>query len=325
MAFEIRKLADDEQITEPGFYAITLDRHHSQPCNGVSVTSGVLRKMILETPDVVWATHDLNPDPWEKGDTTALKLGRAMAAMVEGGTRELREHYVVIDSTSPNKPTEAQIAKYEAGKGTEAGIRSVDFWRQVEEDGRDVLNGEQLKMILNMSKALATNPDAIAALSGNPEITMAWFDEETQLWVLARPDQVSFSGLLSDYKKISAQGRVFDRRICNRRVIDHGYHMQMGLASEAFEILTGNWPDAVGLIFQNDKAPYASILMDLPLDSLIVGKYYNRLAMRLFRKCLDAKHWPGPGEDIATFKMPDWYLERALDDMGVSEGDLIAG
>ena len=44
---EIRTLADDEQITEPGFYAISLDRHHSQPCDGPSVTSGVLRKMEL--------------------------------------------------------------------------------------------------------------------------------------------------------------------------------------------------------------------------------------------------------------------------------------
>ena len=45
MTFEIRTLADGELIAEPGFYNISLDRHHAQPCNGPSVTSGILRKM----------------------------------------------------------------------------------------------------------------------------------------------------------------------------------------------------------------------------------------------------------------------------------------
>jgi len=57
----IRDLAADQIITEPGLYRMSLERHHSQPSAGVSVTSGILRKMELATPADVWAFHQLNP------------------------------------------------------------------------------------------------------------------------------------------------------------------------------------------------------------------------------------------------------------------------
>ena len=108
MTFEIRTLAKGEKITENGFYNITLDRHHDQPCTSVSVTSGILRKMdpLIGDPAEVWATHKLNPDPWEKTDTEAMKLGRAMAAMVEGGYEELKRHTLLLDrAPRANLPT----------------------------------------------------------------------------------------------------------------------------------------------------------------------------------------------------------------------------
>ena len=73
---QILTLKDDEKIAEPGFYAISLDRHHNQPCDGPSVTSGVLRAMELQTPADVWAFSRLNPDRFEKEQTTALPIGR---------------------------------------------------------------------------------------------------------------------------------------------------------------------------------------------------------------------------------------------------------
>ena len=53
MTPEIRTLAPGEKITEPGFYRIDLDVHHSQCCDGFSVTSGVLRNIHLKTPGEV--------------------------------------------------------------------------------------------------------------------------------------------------------------------------------------------------------------------------------------------------------------------------------
>ena len=182
---EIRTLADDEQITEPGFYRISLDRHHAQPCDGPSVTSSVLRKMELQTPADVWAFSLLNPNRYESEDRPALRLGRAMAAYVEGGMGVVSQHFRVLPEDKPRRPTAAQIAAYDAGKASEAAAVSVEFWRDVEADPRDILTDAEQRQIENMGKALALDPAACAVMGGEPEITMAIRDEETGLWILS--------------------------------------------------------------------------------------------------------------------------------------------
>jgi len=317
-ATEIRTLGPDEKITEPGFYAIPIDRHHDQPCDGPSVTSGVLRKMELQTPADVWAFSKLNPNRWPEKDSDALRTGRAMAAYIEGGPEELERHFWVLPKNKPNRPTAAQLKAYEDGKASEAGARSVEFWRAVEDDPRDVITEAQWETICDMGKVLAADPAASAALGGMPEITMAWFDEKTDLWVLSRPDQVSFSGMLSDYKKINTQGRPFDHRVVDRRITDHGYNMQMALAAEAFQHLTGQWPDQVGIVAQWDAPPHHVILREILEEHLRMGVFQNQRARMRFRECLDLGHWPGPGEDVAAYQMPEWMSERLTEDMSAA-------
>jgi hypothetical protein len=182
---QIITLADDEKITKPGFYNISLDRHHDQPCDGPSVTSGVLRKMELATPADVWAFSKLNPNRWEDEDRPALWLGRAMAAYVEGGMEAVKESFLILPEDKPRKPTPQQIKAYDNGEATEAGRKSVEFWRRVEADERTPLTDAEITMIQNMGAALAEDVGAAAAMGGIPEITMAVQDEETGLWLLA--------------------------------------------------------------------------------------------------------------------------------------------
>lgn len=311
----IRTLGPDEKISEPGFYQMPLDRHHSQPCVGPSVTSGVLRKMELQTPADVWAFHLLNPDRWPSEDTTALRLGRAMAAYVEGGMEEVAKHFLVLPDDKPRKPTAAQIAAYEQGRATDAAIASVEFWNAVAADPRDQVSDSEIQTIKNMGVALSLDPAAREALSGIPEVTMAWQDERTGLWCLSRPDQVRFDGMLSDYKKVNTQGRPFDYRVCDRRITEHGYDMQMAFAAEGFERLTGNWPSMVGLVFQWDKPPHHTIMREISDEDLRMGQFRNQRALLRFRECLDSGVWPGPGDDVGAYQRPDWHREMILNEM----------
>ncbi len=315
MTPEIRTLADDELITEPGFYQISLDRHHSQPCDGVSVTSGVLREMEMATPGDVWAFHQLNPDRWEEKDTDAKRLGRAMAAYIEGGEEEIEKHFRVLPDDRPQRPTRAQLLAIKEGRGTKTAHRSVAYWREVDQDPRDQITERQWSLILDMGKALAADPAASAALGGVPEVTMAWQDELTGLWCLARPDQVTFDGMLSDYKKVSPQGGRFDYRLCDRRITDHGYDMQMGFAATGFGRLTGNWPSSVGLVFQCDERPHFPILREILEEDLRIGQFRNRRGLIRFKECLDSGHWPEPGEDIGAYQRPDKHRQMMLEQM----------
>jgi len=312
--FEIRELQPDQIIREPGFYRMPLDRHHSQPCDGPSVTSGVLRKMELQTPADVWAFHLLNKHRWESDDSTALRMGRAMACFIEGGTELLEEEFRVLPANKPKKPTAAQQTAYDEGRGTEAGIRSVEFWADVEADRRDIITETEWDLICTMGKVLAGNQDACAVMQGIPEVSMAWKDEATDLWCLARPDTVSFSGLTTDYKKMATKGGGFDARLVDRRITDFGYDMQGAFACEGFEQLTGHWP-GFGIIAQWEKPPHHVILREIDDEDLRIGQFRNHRSLTRFRECLDSGHWPGPGENLGAYHRPKWQREQLLEEM----------
>jgi len=310
----IHKLGPDELITEPGFYELPIERHHGQPCDGISVTSSTQRKIEKGSPADVWATHVLNPDRYPSQDTDALRMGRAMASFIEGGPEKLEDDFLVLPDNKPNRPMQSQIDKYDAGNPTPAGKKSVEFWRKVEADPRDILSEAEWDEITSMGRVLANSPDASAALGGTPEITMAWRDEVNDLWCLARPDQLSFDGMLSDYKKINTQNRPLTTYTIDARIAQHGYDMQMAFAAEGFHALTGVWPSKVGLIFQWDQPPYHVVLRAIDDEDLSIGTFLNREARALFRHCLDNGNWFGPGEVIGSFqrnsKARDALLER---------------
>ncbi len=310
-------LEPDQIISEPGFYRIPIERHHNQPCNGVSVTSSVLRTMETHTPADVWAFHLLNRNRWVREETDALLMGRAMASFVEGGVGELQRRFFVLPDDKPSRPTAKQLAAIREGRGTDAGTHSVLFWQEVARDPRAELTEKQWQLILSMGNVARDDPGAQAALGGQPEITMAWWDDVNRLWCLSRPDQVSFSGMLSDYKKISTQGRPFNQAICDQRITAHRYDMQMAFAAEGFEALTGHWPDQVGLVFQTDAPPHHVILTSLTEEDLHIGEFHNRRARARFRECLDAGYWPGPGEHVMAYRRPDYLREKALEEMNM--------
>lgn len=373
---EIRVLADDEIIEKNGFYQMSLDRHHHQPCDGPSVTSGVLRKMELATPADVWAFHQLNPDRWEQDDKTALLLGRAMAAYVEGGMDEVSKHFLVLPKIKPSRPTDKQLENFREkgngdlsgfmilpdekprkptaaqikaaaeGKASPAALESVDFWQQVEDDGRAALSQSEadqllalvervsfwdaidadgrtpltdaeITMIENMGKVLALDVGASVAMGGIPEVTMAVKDERTGLWLLARPDTVNFDGSLSDYKKMNTQGRPFNYRLVDNRITDHGYYLQMAFAAECFEVLTGQWPEVVSIVAQWDAKPHHVILREIAEEDLRFGQFRNRRAIDRFAECLKSGYWPGPGDDIGAYQMPTYLRDQLIAEMNV--------
>lgn len=333
----IRDLGPEELITEPGFYRISLDRHHNQPCDGYSVTSGVLRKAELGSLSDVWLNHPDNPDRKAVEDTAALRLGRVMAAFIELGPEGVEDYVRVLPSkppsksvpemladiaagaeppaSIPNRPSFDQAHKYHHGKATPAAVKAVEYWQEIDEDPREKVNEKEWDMICSMGKVLASDPAARAALGGEPEITMAWQDERTGIWCLARPDQVSFSGMLSDYKKLSTQGAPFNAHICDARITRYGYDMQMSFAAMGFEQLTGNWPDQVGLIFQQDTAPHHVILREVCEEDLKIAEFRNYRALRQIREAMDSGYWPGPGEHVGAYRRPDWQRDMLLEQM----------
>ncbi|PZQ99180.1 MAG: hypothetical protein DI533_00280 [Cereibacter sphaeroides] len=314
---EIRTLAPDEIISEPGFYRMPLSRHHAQPCDAPSVTSGVLRQMELATPADVWAFHSLNPDRWERGESDALRMGVAMALFVEGGKDAVLTGFKLHDEDRPRQPTAAQIAKYDAGEGTEAGIKSVEYWRAVNAYPDAYLTNAELDEICTMGAVLASDPAAAAVMGGEPEITMAVQDERTGLWLLSRPDTVSFDGSVTDYKRMGTKGEPFSYRTVDNAITRYGYDMQISFAASVFEALTMEWPRVAGIVAQWSSPPHHVILREIAEEDLRIAQFRNRRAIDRFAECLKSGHWPGPGEVVGAYHRPEWQREMLLNEMNL--------
>jgi hypothetical protein len=316
MTYDIRTLAEGDVITEDGFYACTLDQHHNQPCDGPSVTSGVLRKMELATPADVWAFSKLNPDRWPSKDSPALWLGRAMAAYVEDGMDAVNKEFLILPEDKPRRPSTTQIAAFEkTGAWSDAAAEGAEFWAKIDADPRTPLTDTEITMITDMGAALVKDVGASAAMGGIPEVTMAARDPQTGLWLLARPDTVNFDGTVTDYKKINTQGRPFSYRTLDARITEHGYDMQLAFAAEVFEMLTRQWPGAAGIIGQWDAPPHHVVLREIAEEDLRIGQWRNRRAITRFHECLTSGHWPGPGEDVGAYQRPEWQYKMLVEQM----------
>jgi hypothetical protein len=315
---EIRTLAPDQLITEPGFYSIPLSQHHSQPCDGPSVTSGVLRKMETHTPLDVWSFHKLNPYRWEQTQTDALRLGVAMALYCEGGADRVLEGFKVHPDDKPRRPTAAQIEAYDAGKLTPANEVSVPYWRAVDAEPSAYLDAKEFDLIKTMGWVLEKDPAAKAVMGGIPEVTMAYRDAETGLWILSRPDTVSFDGTVSDYKKVAASGKPFNAALIDQRITQFAYDMQLALAATAFNVLTGEKIDVAGIVAQSDTAPHHVILREIAEEDLQIGAWRNQRQIRRFAECLASGVWPGPGDEVGAYRRPPAQRDKLLSDMGVA-------
>lgn len=313
-----RTLAKGEKIREPGLYAIPLSVHHGQPCDGFSVTSGGLRTMELGTPADFWAFHKTNPNHWEKEETDALRLGVAMALYVEAGPRRVLEGFNLHPDDKPRKPTKPQIAAYDDGRASDAAIASVEYWRKVDAEPEGYLTKEEFDLICTMGAVLERDPAASAVMAGLPEVTIAWQDEITGIWVLSRPDVISLSPSVLDYKKMAVRGGFFNERIVDRRIEEGGYDMQIALGAEGLERLLGEWPKVTGIVAQCDKAPHHVILRSMEEEDLRIAQFRNRRALNRIHECLQSGNWPGPGEVVGTYKMRKDLRERMLSEMQIS-------
>jgi hypothetical protein len=314
----IRTLSDGEKISQPGLYRIPLSQHHNQPCEGFSVTSGVLRTMELQTPYDVWAFHKLNPYRFEKRETDALRLGVAMALYVEGGPMRVLEGFNVHDEDKPRKPTKAQIANYERGTATDAAIASVEYWQRVEAEEGHWLTKEEFEEICVMGAVLEQDVGASAVLKGLPEVTLAWQDERTGIWVLSRPDVISLSTSVIDYKRMAARGNPFNAALVDRNIDKGGYDMQIALGDEGLERLFGERASVTGIVAQCSEPPHHPILRYIDPEELVIARFRNRRALDRIAECLKSNHWPGPGEHVGAYHRRKEDRERLLEEMNTA-------
>ncbi len=306
---EIRTIADDEQVVEPGAYRMSMDLYHSQRvCPGPSVSSTGIRKAALESPHAFWKSFAGNPNRYpDKPVSDALILGRAAHSLLLGD-EVFDDHFIYVPKDAPRRPTATQIKAFERdGKWSDAAAEGAKFWEAFDKKaaGRLMLKEEQVEKIFRMADNLKDCPDAVEVLTSDlTEISMIWQDEATGLWVKSRPDCIPSNGYdVGDLKTFSPKGS--DLLLsCMRAITDHGYALQMALAIEGAERVFGATAERCALVFCQTTEPHEVIPVQIDDDSLYWARCLNRQGLDRIAHGIKTGEWPMRSPQITTYSYP---------------------
>lgn len=310
-------IPDGKTVPGPGQYVMSMDHYHSQCCPGPSVSSTGLRTIYNETPADFWAFSDLNDDRFEREDTGPFVFGRAAHALLLGDD-DFDARYAVVPASAPPKPLPSQIKAREEGRVSAAAEERFAFWDDFEamNAGKTLLNETDLEHIEHISKALGSHEIVPILLEGQVEQSLIWPDEKTGIWLKSRLDILSGTGDFADLKSTSQK----DVRLLMRDIHKHGYDMQLGLATMAVESVLGVPFDpevyasrSAILLFVYKKPPYHIMPVEVPFESLHIGRLKCRKAIDTMAECILNDHWPGPVSEIATYHTPAFEMERIVE------------
>lgn len=289
---DARTLADGELITEPGIYDVSIDRYHSQICDGPSLSSTGIRRL-LTSPAHYWKHSELNPHRVDEDDKDAFILGRAAHHLLLG-EREFGKHFIV-------KPETLGGEKWN-------GNRTIcrEWLAEREARGLTVLTATQVEKIRGMAGllpwqrgmtncGLANTPLVMGgALSGEIERSLFW--KAGNVWLKARPDAIpGDSNDFSDLKTISSKSVAglsdFD---LIRSVRDHRYYVQGAMVGMGATEVLKRKMTGFHLIFVDTGDVHAVSPITVDDDDLVRGERAVFLAIQIFERCHASGVWPGP-------------------------------
>jgi hypothetical protein len=283
------------KVDRPGVYDIPIDDYHAQPCVGPSISASGLRTILLDSPAHYWAESSLNPNA-EKADTYALRFGRAAHAFALGEP-EFAKLFV--------------ISPYDEFRSNEA-----KDWRKAQT--RAVLKAKELDEIAAMAASLRAQPSVAGAFQGGGKVeqSLIWQDEETGIWLKARPDWLPDDPAFyfaQEYK--TAQSAEPGK--ASRQAFDLGYDMQAALALDGIRATMGVEPLGIAHVVQEKTAPYAASLLMFDKPQIEFGRKRYRAALGRFSECLinhldgnpEAIAWPGYAQEPTYFQTPYWVAK----------------
>lgn len=286
----IRDLADGEVVPGEGAYRCSMAHYHGQAiCPGPSVSSTGIRKAENESPWAFWSTFAGNPDAYPPKDSDQFAFGRAAHCLILGD-EVFSESYVIMPFDS--------LRTKEARAWKEEQIAA----------GKTVITADQLEDIRRMADNLSKVPLVQAGiLAGEPEVSLIWQDEPTQIWVKSRPDVIQLNGQVVADLKTCASASLID---CQRSITKYGYDMQFALAIEGIERIFGVTATDAVVIFAEKSAPYHVRSMPIDADTLYWARMRVRRGLDKIAGCFDRPPLPIFEDDETPYSLPASLQER---------------
>lgn len=304
-------------ITAPGAYPdISNDDYHRNAdlLPTPSLSSSGAKKLLSQSPFHFWYDSPMNPERPEEDDASHFAIGKAAHDMLLLEGRFTDAYHVLPDGFAWNKTKAMPEAIAEAFEAREAGKCLIKH--------ADALTVEIV------AKALRSNPLVMAALSnGVTEETLAWKDEETGVWLRARPDFRSNTIVTGGTVRLDVDLKFMAPTHCSpdgfaRAVSNFGFHQSAAFYADGMKHCHGHAPtNRLHIVVEKD-APHSVSLYELPAEDLARGRWLNRKAIRLFADCLSADRWPAYSDEPTLCGLTGWarkQIDTLIENEPVSE------
>lgn len=307
-------------ITEPGAYrGVPNERYHgAEICSSASI-SGTGLKVLSgdksqrrkgQTPRHFFETSFLNPNRKPKKETDALRVGRAF-----------HDALLLPDEFADRYHRLPEGFSRAASKKFADEIAAAD---EAIADGLACLSVIECALIDEMVAALRADALVAPLISeGEAEVTLAWKDEETGVWLRARPDWIRPSLDVGLNFKSDADAS-FDG--FSRSIAKFGYAQGAALELDGCLAVFGAAPTTYlhPVIEKPSLATFepgdylATAVWELPAEDIERGRWLNRQAIRLFADCLAADKWHGYTAEPEPCGLPS-YARFVIDQGGAAE------
>jgi len=298
-------------ITEAGAYPdIAMSDYHRAPnlLPGSSLSSSGAKRIINQSAFHYWYDSPLNPARPDEEDKPHFNIGKAAHDMLLLGDDWRAKYHVTPKGFSTTAKNKFAAAIEERDAATEAGT--------------PVLRYQDAEVVEAVTKAIGANKDALNALSaGLPEMTLAWQDKETGVWLRARPDWLPFSVVNGAAVRAVTDLKFLAMTHCrphgfSKALFDFGYHQSAAFYDDGIEAIYGRRATNWLFVAVEKDAPHSVSVYELPTQDVERGRVQNRAAIRIFADCLAADKWPSyTSEEIQMVGLPAWG-RRMIDEHG---------
>lgn len=270
-------------ITKAGIYDLPMEVYHSQCCDGPSLSSSEARILTLKTPAHLQASR---LEPYER--SRKADLGTAIHALVLEPFHA--ESNIVVIKADSFRTGDAKDQAARAMNANKTPLLVKDY---------EIAKRAADKLLLHpVMKSLLKEGDA----------EKSWFakDRQTGIWVKARPDFVSASGVMVDIKTVGDCTEEF----IQRRMYEGGWFQQAPWHAHVYERVKGQ-PIADYLwVCIEQELPNAIRIVRPVEPALIHGARLNDRALRLYAECARANVWPDYERNVQTMGLLDWAYSK---------------
>ncbi len=260
--------------------------YHADPCPAPSLSSGVARKLLSQSPQHAMLAHPrLTPDRVPVTPSAAMEEGTILHGLVLGDD----VHVHVIDA--PDWRTKA--AQTERDEARAFGAIPILVARHAELQACADAALTQIRQ-----HEIAADMDA-----GRPEATMLW--QDGPVWCRSRIDWLPHDPRAPLYDlKTTSQSAHPDA--WSRKLFASGYDLQAALYMRGSEVVRGVRPAGFRFIVLETVYPFALSIVQMAPDAEALAHARLQRALHLWSDCLTRGEWPGYPDRVCHVNAPTW-------------------